>query len=132
MQLSVVKCERVYRVACEYKWYKLEPRNAKCLIIIMIQSNKPLHLTAGKFFPMTMTTLCNVSRLQYITNIAINCSFNNFCIYCFQVQRSKKKIYLCHWLTPFFFTSFNKAQYYFCFQLLKMSVGYVSVLLARG
>ncbi|KYQ55328.1 hypothetical protein ALC60_05953 [Trachymyrmex zeteki] len=56
-----IKCEGVYEAACKYKWYNLEPKKAKNLMMIMIRANKSLYLTAGKLFPMTMSTFCNVS-----------------------------------------------------------------------
>ncbi|KYN30839.1 hypothetical protein ALC56_14650 [Trachymyrmex septentrionalis] len=56
-----VKCEGVYEAACKYKWYNLEPKKAKTLMMIMIRANKSMYLTAGKLFPMTMSTFCNVS-----------------------------------------------------------------------
>lgn len=55
-----VKCEEVYKAIYHYKWYNLKPKQAKNLLIIMMLVNRPLHLTAGKFFPMTMATFCNV------------------------------------------------------------------------
>ncbi|KAL6442537.1 hypothetical protein ACFW04_002609 [Cataglyphis niger] len=58
-EILVAQCEGVYKAACECKWYTLEPKKAKELLIIMIYANKPLYLTAGKLFPMTMATLCN-------------------------------------------------------------------------
>ncbi|XP_070170238.1 odorant receptor 10-like isoform X3 [Polyergus mexicanus] len=57
-----VKCEGVYEAACECKWYTMEPKKARNLLIIMIFANKPLYLTAGKLFPMTMATLCNLLK----------------------------------------------------------------------
>jgi len=46
----------------------LEPEEARTLIIIMIRANKPLHITAGKMFPMTLSTFCNV-RDTFINQI---------------------------------------------------------------
>jgi len=63
LRLLFVKCEGVYKAVCEYKWYNLEPKKARNLLTIMMQANKSLHLTAGKLFPMTMSTFCNVSQL---------------------------------------------------------------------
>ncbi|XP_018407523.1 PREDICTED: uncharacterized protein LOC108783452 [Cyphomyrmex costatus] len=60
-EILVVQCEGVYEAACKYKWYNLEPKKAKNLMMIMIRANKSLYLTAGKLFPMTMSTFCNVS-----------------------------------------------------------------------
>ncbi|KAL6442539.1 hypothetical protein ACFW04_002609 [Cataglyphis niger] len=61
-EILVAQCEGVYKAACECKWYTLEPKKAKELLIIMIYANKPLYLTAGKLFPMTMATLCNLLK----------------------------------------------------------------------
>ncbi|KAL6442545.1 hypothetical protein ACFW04_002610 [Cataglyphis niger] len=61
-EILVAQCEGVYEAACECKWYRLEPKKAKNLLIIMISANKPLYLTAGKLFPMTMATFCNLLK----------------------------------------------------------------------
>lgn len=58
--LLFIKCDSIYEAAYQYKWYNLKPRQARNLLIIMMLANKPLHLTAGKLFPMTMATFCNV------------------------------------------------------------------------
>jgi len=58
-----VKCEEVYRALCDLEWYKLEPRKAKSLILLMIRTNQPFRITAGKVFPLTMTTFCSVRLL---------------------------------------------------------------------
>ncbi|EFN70643.1 hypothetical protein EAG_03832, partial [Camponotus floridanus] len=42
------------------KWYTLNPKDARDIIFLMIRTNEPLYLTAGKVFPMTMATFCNV------------------------------------------------------------------------
>ncbi|XP_029168678.1 odorant receptor 49a-like [Nylanderia fulva] len=61
-EILVTQCNEIFEAACEYKWYKLEPRKAKTLLILMIRANKPLYITAGKLFPMTMSTLCNLIK----------------------------------------------------------------------
>ncbi|EFN70640.1 hypothetical protein EAG_03829, partial [Camponotus floridanus] len=50
----------IYDAICQYKWYNLKPRQARNLLFMMIQARRPLYLTAGKIFPMTMTTFCGV------------------------------------------------------------------------
>ncbi|KYN50683.1 hypothetical protein ALC56_00060 [Trachymyrmex septentrionalis] len=57
-----VKCEGVYQATYKYKWYNLKPKKAKNLMMIMIRTNKSLYLTAGKLFPMTMSTFCNLLK----------------------------------------------------------------------
>ncbi|XP_070170124.1 odorant receptor 85c-like isoform X3 [Polyergus mexicanus] len=61
-EMLVAQCRKVYEAACQLKWYTLKPKKARNLLIVMICANKPLYLTAGKLFPMTMATLCNVNN----------------------------------------------------------------------
>ncbi|KAL6442533.1 hypothetical protein ACFW04_002608 [Cataglyphis niger] len=61
-EILVTQCEGVYEAVYECKWYTLEPKKARNLLIIMICAHKPLYLTAGKLFPMTMATLCNLLK----------------------------------------------------------------------
>jgi len=61
-----IKCDRIYEAVYHYKWYNLKPKQNKNLLIIMMMAIKPLHLTAGKLFPMTMTTFCNVRFINLI------------------------------------------------------------------
>ncbi|XP_018303726.1 odorant receptor 43a-like [Mycetomoellerius zeteki] len=61
-EFLVIQCEEVYKAIYHYKWYNLKPKQAKNLLIIMMLVNRPLHLTAGKFFPMTMATFCNLLK----------------------------------------------------------------------
>jgi len=51
----------MYYAAYNYEWYTLQPEEAKTLMLVMIRASKPLHITAGKIFPMTMSMFCNVS-----------------------------------------------------------------------
>ncbi|EFN70647.1 hypothetical protein EAG_03836, partial [Camponotus floridanus] len=52
--------DQLHYAVYNYNWYTLDPRNARNLIFLMIRSSKPIYLTAGKVFPMTMATFCNV------------------------------------------------------------------------
>ncbi|XP_011703246.1 PREDICTED: odorant receptor 43a-like [Wasmannia auropunctata] len=61
-EILVAQCEGIYHAAYNYEWYMLEPEEAKTLIIIMIRANKSLHITAGKMFPMTLSTFCNLIK----------------------------------------------------------------------
>ncbi|XP_025073427.1 odorant receptor 49b-like [Pogonomyrmex barbatus] len=58
-EILVTQCEGIYRAVYDYEWYTLEPEEARTLIIIMIRANKPLYITAGKMFPMTLSMFCN-------------------------------------------------------------------------
>ncbi|XP_014468435.1 PREDICTED: odorant receptor Or2-like [Dinoponera quadriceps] len=66
--------EGISHATYEYVWYTLEPNIAKNLILIMLRAKKPLHITAGKMFPMTMTTFCNLLKTSagYISVLLAN------------------------------------------------------------
>lgn len=53
--------DQLHYAVYNYNWYTLDPKNARNLIFLMIRSSKPIYLTVGKVFPMTMATFCNVS-----------------------------------------------------------------------
>jgi len=38
----------------------MDPKIAKVLLLLLIRGTKPVYLTAGKVFPMTMATFCSV------------------------------------------------------------------------
>ncbi|XP_025264871.1 odorant receptor 82a [Camponotus floridanus] len=61
-EILLAQCEEVYKAACELKWYMMEPKKARNLLTIMICTNRPMYLTAGKLFPMTMATFCNLLK----------------------------------------------------------------------
>ncbi|KAK0180813.1 hypothetical protein PV327_003158 [Microctonus hyperodae] len=50
-------CEAYY----DCKWYEMPNNIAKCLILCMARSQKPLGLTAGKFGTFCLSTLTDVS-----------------------------------------------------------------------
>lgn len=60
------KYEEVYNAVYEYEWYMLETWEARSLIFLMIRTSKPLYITAGKMFPMTMSTFCSVRQLRFV------------------------------------------------------------------
>jgi len=55
-----LKCDRVYYAICDQEWYFLDSRNAKDLIFLMIRARILPYITAGKIFPLTIATFCNV------------------------------------------------------------------------
>ncbi|XP_070170263.1 odorant receptor 30a-like isoform X7 [Polyergus mexicanus] len=61
-EILIAQCEGVYHAAYDHKWYTLEPKQAKSLIMIMIRTNKPLHISAGKIFPMTLSMFCDLIK----------------------------------------------------------------------
>ncbi|XP_018303744.1 odorant receptor 43a-like [Mycetomoellerius zeteki] len=68
-ELMTEQSNAVYRAMCDLEWYKLEPSKARNLILLMIRAKYPLCITAGKIFPLTMATFCNIlkSSLGYIS-----------------------------------------------------------------
>ncbi|XP_025994642.2 odorant receptor Or2 [Solenopsis invicta] len=58
----ITQCEGVYQAACEYRWYKLEPKQARNLILLISRANKPLYVTVGKIFPLTMNAFCSLLK----------------------------------------------------------------------
>ncbi|XP_039312113.1 odorant receptor 43a-like isoform X2 [Solenopsis invicta] len=58
----VNKCEEVHSTTYECVWYTLEPKAARNLVVIMVCAKKPLNITAGKIFPMTMSTFCSLLK----------------------------------------------------------------------
>ncbi|GAB1864536.1 Odorant receptor [Camponotus japonicus] len=61
-EVLVTQCNGIYDAICQYKWYNLKPRQARNFLFMMIQARRPLYLTAGKLFPMTMTTFCGLLK----------------------------------------------------------------------
>ncbi|XP_025160997.1 odorant receptor Or2-like isoform X2 [Harpegnathos saltator] len=70
----VTQCEKIHRAAYEYTWYTLDPKAARNLILIMLRASKPMYITAGKTFPMTMATFCNLLKTStgYISVLLAN------------------------------------------------------------
>ncbi|XP_076178975.1 odorant receptor 10-like, partial [Ptiloglossa arizonensis] len=64
-QILVSQSEGVHEAAYECEWLNLKSNEAKSLILIMIRAKKPLYLTAGKLFPMTMLTFCNILKISF-------------------------------------------------------------------
>ncbi|RLU20532.1 ObirOr5-U52 [Ooceraea biroi] len=61
-EFLVIQFDGIYEAVCQYEWYKLKPKQAKDLMNIMMQTKRPLNLTAGKLFPMTIAMLCNLLK----------------------------------------------------------------------
>lgn len=64
-----VQCEDIYYAVYDYAWYSLKPKEAKSLMLIMIRADKPLYITAGKIFPMTLSMFCSVRQLIIVAQI---------------------------------------------------------------
>ncbi|XP_067205190.1 odorant receptor 9a-like isoform X1 [Linepithema humile] len=61
-ELLVGQCNEVYYAGYNNKWYSMDPKITKDLLIFLIRGNKPVYLTAGKIFPMTMATFCSLIK----------------------------------------------------------------------
>lgn len=70
------KCNRVYYAAYNNEWYVWDPKITKDLLPILLKATKPVFLSAGKVFPITMATFCSV---RYENNEFTMKSF--MCIY---------------------------------------------------
>ncbi|XP_011060924.1 PREDICTED: odorant receptor 43a-like [Acromyrmex echinatior] len=73
-ELLVSQSEKIHRATYEYVWYTLEPKAARNLTLIMLRTKKPLNITAGKTFPMTMSTFCNLLKTSagYVSVLLAN------------------------------------------------------------
>ncbi|KAF3054315.1 Odorant receptor 186 [Nylanderia fulva] len=60
--LITVHYDEVYRTICNLKWYTWERRQARNLILPMLVTEKPFCITAGKMFPLTMSTFCSLLK----------------------------------------------------------------------
>ncbi|XP_067206072.1 odorant receptor 13a-like [Linepithema humile] len=61
-EILVGQCNEVYYAGYNVKWYSMDPKITKDLLIFLIRGNKPVYLTAGKIFPMTMATFCSLIK----------------------------------------------------------------------
>ncbi|XP_039307925.1 odorant receptor 24a [Solenopsis invicta] len=61
-EFLVAQCEEIYSAAYTNKWYSMDPRTVQDLLFLLIRGSKPIYLTAGKMFPMTMTTFCSLIK----------------------------------------------------------------------
>ncbi|CAL7946692.1 unnamed protein product [Xylocopa violacea] len=64
-QILVSQAEGVYNAAYKCEWTNLKSNKAKKLILIMARAKRPLYITAGKLFPMTMLTFCKVRCILF-------------------------------------------------------------------
>ncbi|XP_070170076.1 odorant receptor 13a-like isoform X4 [Polyergus mexicanus] len=61
-EILVAQCNEIYYAAYSNKWYSVDSKNAKDLLPLLIRSAKPIYLTAGKVFPITMATFCGLIK----------------------------------------------------------------------
>lgn len=63
--LNIFKCNEIYYAAYSNEWYSVDSKIAKDLLSLLIRGTRPVFLTAGKVFPMTMATFCTVRYFNY-------------------------------------------------------------------
>ncbi|XP_012060329.1 PREDICTED: odorant receptor 43a-like [Atta cephalotes] len=61
-EILMARCNEIYYAAYNNKWYFMDPKIAKDLLFLLIRGTKPVYLTAGKVFPMTMATFCDLMK----------------------------------------------------------------------
>ncbi|XP_032681315.1 odorant receptor Or2-like [Odontomachus brunneus] len=73
-EFLVTQSESIHRATYKFAWYTIKPKAARNLTLIMLRANKPLYITAGKMFPMTMATFCNLLKTSagYISVLLAN------------------------------------------------------------
>ncbi|KAF3054329.1 Odorant receptor 210 [Nylanderia fulva] len=60
--LIIERCDAVYRTICDLEWYTLESCKARKFILLMLVAKEPFRISAGKVFPLTMPTFCNLLK----------------------------------------------------------------------
>ncbi|XP_011173573.2 odorant receptor 43a [Solenopsis invicta] len=73
-EILIAKAEAVYSAVYNYTWYLRPPKEARDLMMIMIRAEKPLYITAGRMFPMTMSMFCSLIKTSagYISVMLAN------------------------------------------------------------
>ncbi|XP_018303865.1 odorant receptor Or2-like [Mycetomoellerius zeteki] len=61
-EILMAQCNNIYYAAYNNKWYTMDPKTTNNLLILMTRGSKPIYLTVGKIFPVTMTTFCSLVK----------------------------------------------------------------------
>ncbi|XP_011051767.1 PREDICTED: odorant receptor 22a-like isoform X3 [Acromyrmex echinatior] len=61
-EFLVAQCNEIYYAAYSNEWYSVNSKITQDLLLLLIRGAKPIHLTAGKIFPMTMMTFCRLIK----------------------------------------------------------------------
>ncbi|XP_071626212.1 odorant receptor 9a-like isoform X2 [Temnothorax longispinosus] len=61
-EILMSQCNEIYYAAFSNKWYTLNPKIAEDLLFLMTRGSKPIYLTVGKIFPVTMATFCSLIK----------------------------------------------------------------------
>ncbi|KAF3054587.1 Odorant receptor 395 [Nylanderia fulva] len=72
--MLIKKCDDIFYAVYDFAWYTLKPNEARSLMLIMIRAEKPLYITAGKIFPMTLSMFCSLLKTSagYISVLHAN------------------------------------------------------------
>ncbi|XP_011861186.1 PREDICTED: odorant receptor 43a-like isoform X2 [Vollenhovia emeryi] len=58
----IITCNNIYYAVYSNQWYSMNPKATQNLLLLMIRGSKPVYLTAGKVFPLTMATFCSLVK----------------------------------------------------------------------
>ncbi|XP_011861175.1 PREDICTED: odorant receptor 43a-like [Vollenhovia emeryi] len=61
-EFLVAQCDKIYYAAYSNEWYSVDTKLAQDLLFLLVRGAKPIYLTAGKIFPMTMITFCSLIK----------------------------------------------------------------------
>ncbi|XP_011861185.1 PREDICTED: odorant receptor 43a-like isoform X1 [Vollenhovia emeryi] len=61
-EILVAQCNNIYYAVYSNQWYSMNPKATQNLLLLMIRGSKPVYLTAGKVFPLTMATFCSLVK----------------------------------------------------------------------
>lgn len=56
-----MQATKVANTSCTLEWFRLPGRTARCLILVMAMSNRPVKITAGKFLDLSLNSFGMVS-----------------------------------------------------------------------
>ncbi|XP_014487623.1 PREDICTED: odorant receptor 4-like [Dinoponera quadriceps] len=65
-EILTEKCKHVGQMAYMTNWYKLNPKTARGLVLIIAQSSKVIKITAGKLLPLSIATFGDVLRTSIV------------------------------------------------------------------
>ncbi|XP_017878891.1 odorant receptor 22c-like isoform X1 [Ceratina calcarata] len=63
-QLLLNESQIVSRTSCTLDWYRLSVKHARSLILVIVMSNYPMRLTAGKMTEMSLATFTDICKLS--------------------------------------------------------------------
>ncbi|KAH0954247.1 OrU15 [Eciton burchellii] len=61
-EMLMARCNEIHFAVYNHEWYFLDAKEARDLIPFMLRASQPIYYTAGKVFPITMATFCNLIK----------------------------------------------------------------------